>query len=45
MLLQVHVTFVQEKESQHAFVVDMGSEEKDVSMIAAIADGAFKVGI
>lgn len=45
LLLQIHATFVQEKKSQHAFIVDMGSEEKDVSAITAIADGAFKVGI
>ncbi len=43
-LLQIHATFVQENKSQHAFVVDMGSEEKDVSVITAIADGAFEVG-
>lgn len=44
-LLQVHATFVQEKERRLAFVVDMGSEEKDVSVLTAVADGAFKVGI
>jgi hypothetical protein len=43
-LLQVHVTFVQEKERRLAFVIDMGSETKDVSVLRAIADGAFKVG-
>lgn len=42
-LLQIHATFVQQKHSRHAFVVDMGSEEKDVSMITAIANGAFNV--
>lgn len=42
-LLQIHATFVQTKQSQYAFVVDMGSEEKDVSVITAIADGAFNV--
>lgn len=40
-LLRIHATFVQENESRYAFVVDMGSEEKDVSVITAIADGAF----
>ena len=44
-LLKVHATFVQEKERRVAFVVDMGSEEKDVSVLTAITDGAFKVGI
>lgn len=43
-LLQIHATFVQEKERRLTFVVDMGSEEKDVSIFYAIADGAFKVG-
>lgn len=44
-LLQVHATFVQEKDRRLSFVVDMGSEEKDVSVLTAVADGAFKVGI
>lgn len=44
-LLQVHATFVQEPGRRLAFVVDMGSEKKDVSVLTAIADGAFKVGI
>lgn len=44
-LLQVHVTFVQEKERRLSFIVDMGSEKKDVSVLTAVADGAFKVGI
>ena len=44
-LLQLHVTFVQNEKSGYAFVIDMGSEEKDVSVITAIANGAFEVGI
>jgi len=44
-LLQIHTTFIQTKQSRYAFVVDMGSEEKDVSVITAIADGAFNVNI
>lgn len=45
LLLQIHATFVQDDNSQYAFVVDMGSEEKDVSVITAIADGPFNVDI
>lgn len=44
-LLQIHATFVQGDNSRYAFVVDMGSEEKDVSVITAIADGPFNVDI
>ena len=44
-LLQIHATFVQEKERRLSFVVDMGSEEKDVLVLTAVADGPFKVGI
>lgn len=44
-LLQTHATFVQEKERRLSFVVDMGSEEKDVSIFTAVADGPFNVGI
>ncbi len=44
-LLQVHATFVQEKDRRLAFVVDMGTDVKDVSVFSAVADGAFKVGI
>ena len=44
-LLQIHATFVQEMERRLAFVVDMGSDKKDVSVLTATADGAFKVGI
>jgi hypothetical protein len=44
-LLQIHATFVQEAERRLSFVVDMGSEDKDVSVFMAVAEGAFKVGI
>ncbi|HEC58714.1 hypothetical protein LCGC14_0982520 [marine sediment metagenome] len=44
-LLQVHATFVQEKERRLSYVIDMGSEEKDVSILTALADGAFIVNI
>lgn len=42
-LLQVHATYVQEKHSIYAFVIDMGSEEKDVSVIIGTANGEFNV--
>jgi len=45
LLLQIHATFVQTKQLRYAFVVDMGSEEKDVSMMTAIANGEFNVDI
>jgi hypothetical protein len=44
-LLQLHATFVQDETSGYAFIIDMGSEEKEVSFITAIADSAFEVGI
>ncbi|QOP41359.1 hypothetical protein [Sulfurimonas marina] len=44
-LLQIHATFVQDNKSRYAFVVDMGSKEKDVSVITAIAGGPFNVDI
>lgn len=45
LLLQNHATFVQTEHSGYAFVVNMGSEEKDASVIRAIANSAFKVDI
>ena len=42
-LLQIHATFVQFEKQRLAFVVDMGSEKKDVSMLMAAAEGDFKV--
>lgn len=42
-LLQIHATFVQQKHSRNVYVIDMGSEEKDVSLITAITNGAFYV--
>jgi len=42
-LLQVHVTFVQDQKSRSAFVIDMGSKVKDVSVITAVSSGDFLV--
>lgn len=44
LLLQIHATFVQEEEQgSYVFVVDMGSEEKDVFVITGVAEGGFTV--
>lgn len=43
LLLQRHVTFVQGEKLRHAFVIDMGSKSKDVSIITALANGTFEI--
>ena len=43
LLLQIHVTFVQDEKSRLALVIDMGSISKDVSIIRALSNGSFKV--
>lgn len=43
LLLQIHVTFVKDEKSIDAFVIDMGSQSKDVSLIKALPRSEFKI--
>jgi len=42
-LLQTHATFVQDAKSRYAFIINMGSEKKTVSVVTGIAEGEFNV--
>jgi len=43
LLLQIHATFVQDGKSIHSFIIDMGSESRDVSIIIGYSGGTFKI--